>query len=472
MEPDDAAVTRTAEAAVRELLDGRPVVISGGPLAGLVRRLDQAREFSGGDVFVLGFGRGTGPLPDLTTTPVHVIEQTSPDPVTEIREQVRVLADLPADAVAALDAWDPQRRAQILGGPFVTARTVAGRRVLDGRLEEWAVLEDKTRSDALWTAAGVRRPAAEVVDADVSSLRAAHRRLDEGAGTVWSGDTRAGFNGAASHVRRVHRDEQVEAVAQWFAGECDRVRVMPFLDGIPCSAHGIVLPDGVTVLRPVEQVVLRRGEDSTFVYAGISTHWDPSPGDREEIRAAVRKVGHVLARDHGFRGAYSVDGVLTRSGWLPTELNPRFSGGMGTIGRGIPDFPLMLLQAVLVSGASPGLTAVALERTVLAAADEFRNGSVHAGSPVLAAPAETSDLPVVFSPDGSALHRADPGETASTSLMLGPSGFGAFLRLDVGPGSVPSGTSLGPLAVATLALADEQWGTGFGPLVSARPARL
>jgi len=472
MERDDAAVTHAAETAVRALLDGRPVVISGGPLAGLVRRLDQARELSGGDVFLLAFGRGTGPLPDLSTTPVHVIEQTSPDLVAEVREQVRVLADLPADAVAALDAWDPQRRAQVLGGPFVTARTVAGRRVLDGRLEEWAALEDKTTSDALWAAAGLRHAPAEVIEADVTSLRAAHLRLDDGAGTVWSGDSRAGFNGSASHVRRVGSAEQVEDVADWYAGECDRVRVMPFLDGIPCSAHGIVLPDGVAVLRPVEQVVLRQAAGTRFVYAGISTHWDPSSADREEIRAAVRRVGHVLARDHGFRGAYSVDGILTGDGWLPTELNPRFAGGMGMISRSIPDFPLMLLQAVLVCEASPGMTAVEIERTVLASADAVRNGSVHVGSPILPAPEETSELPVVFSPDGSSLRRADPGEPASSSLMLGPSGFGAFLRLDVGPGSVPPGTSVGPLAAATLALADEQWGTGFGPLLSARPARV
>ena len=56
--------------------------------------------------------------------------------------------------------------------------------------------------------------------------------------------------------------------------QSNRVRVMPFLEGVPCSVHGIVLPDGTAALRPVELVTLRRGTD--LVYAGCATFWDPS----------------------------------------------------------------------------------------------------------------------------------------------------------------------------------------------------
>ena len=66
----------------------------------------------------------------------------------------------------------------------------------------------------------------------------------------------------------------------------ETVRVMPFLEGIPTSIHGIVLPDGVVVLRPVELITLRRGRQ--LVYAGCGTYWDPPDAVRDEMRAAAR----------------------------------------------------------------------------------------------------------------------------------------------------------------------------------------
>ena len=37
---------------------------------------------------------------------------------------------------------------------------------------------------------------------------------------------------------------------RFFLTRCDRVRVMPFLDGVPCSIHGLVLPDGTAAVPP------------------------------------------------------------------------------------------------------------------------------------------------------------------------------------------------------------------------------
>ena len=50
---------------------------------------------------------------------------------------------------------------------------------------------------------------------------------------------------------------------------------MPFLDGVPCSIHGMVLPDGTAVFRPVEIAILRDVARRRFVYGGLSTYWDP-----------------------------------------------------------------------------------------------------------------------------------------------------------------------------------------------------
>ena len=112
----------------------------------------------------------------------------------------------------------------------------------------------------------------------------------------------------------------------FFAAHCDRVRVLPFLDGVPCSIHGFVLPDGTAVFRPVEIAILR-GRDRTFTYGGLSTFWDPPSADRDEMRAVARRVGAHLRATQGYLGAFGIDGVLTVDGFRPTELNSRMSAG-------------------------------------------------------------------------------------------------------------------------------------------------
>ena len=74
------------------------------------------------------------------------------------------------------------------------------------------------------------------------------------------------------------------AVTAELRTSCDRVRIMPFLEGIATSVHGIVLPDGVVALRPVELVTLRR-PGHRLVYSGCATFWDPPDDVREEMIA-------------------------------------------------------------------------------------------------------------------------------------------------------------------------------------------
>ena len=50
---------------------------------------------------------------------------------------------------------------------------------------------------------------------------------------VWSGDARDGFNGGGNYVRWVLDEADRDAARGFFRPRCDRVRVMPFLDGVP-----------------------------------------------------------------------------------------------------------------------------------------------------------------------------------------------------------------------------------------------
>jgi hypothetical protein len=165
------------------------------------------------------------------------------------------------------------------------------------------------------------------------------------------------------------------------------------LEGVPCSIHGFVLPDGVAIFRPVELVVLRSISPRRFIYAGISTCWDPSRHDRDEMREVARRVGQHLQREHGYRGGFSVDGVLTADGFLPTELNPRFAGGLSTIGKSVPELPLELVQMATIRGIDLGVGARALEELLVPAADAHRYGSAYN---VISAPgpAETESVEV------------------------------------------------------------------------------
>jgi ATP-grasp domain len=454
--------------ALRRMFAGRPVVITGGPVAGLARSVPEVTELSGRTPFLLANGVGTGAVLEPAAAEVHVLADGAPaSMVRAVHAQLDVLADLPADALAALDAWDPERAAVVLASPFFTGTEIAGRPVVGGRRPAWAALEDKTISDALWDDVGVPRAPSRIVGSTYDALTAAARELDLGEGTVWSGDAREGFNGGGEYVRWVRDDRQARDATDFFAAHCDQVRVMPFLDGVPCSIHGVCFPDGVAALRPVEMVTLRSVENQ-FVYGGISTHWDPADADREAMRDAARRVARRLVEQVGYLGGFSIDGVLTADGFLPTELNPRFSGGLNAIAKGLPDFPCHLMLDAVVSGYDTGLSAERFESMLIKAADAHRWGGGGLSIPTLA-PTETDEREIILSGDDVRLARVD--EQPHGALMLGPSAVGAYLRFEPHADRVLPGRSIAPMVASAFALADRTWGTGIGALQAARDVR-
>jgi hypothetical protein len=79
---------------------------------------------------------------------------------------MRLLRLLPTEVVAALDRWDPERRALVLSPMFNELPEIAGRRVYEPRRPEWRRLEDKVVVDDLWDELGVARAPSEVVAAE------------------------------------------------------------------------------------------------------------------------------------------------------------------------------------------------------------------------------------------------------------------------------------------------------------------
>ena len=465
-------------ALVRPLVAGRKVVVTGGPLAGLTPMVKLVRSLGAERPFALAFGMGTGELPDPDRAESLVLDVDVPDIVSELRATDAVLADLPPQARAALARYDPDHEAVVVAlTPFCARDEIAGRRNLGPRTAASLALEDKATVDELWDAFGVTRAPATVVAARADALHRAARELEAGLGTVWSGDASEGLNGGSVYVRWIRPGDRgaADEATAFFAAHCRRVRVMPFLEGVPCSIHGVLFHDGVAVFRPVELVTLRRpprpGERAelqrpTLLYAGTATFWDPAPRDREEMRAVARRVGDGLRARIDFRGAFTVDGVMTVDGFRPTELNPRAGAGLGPIGGALPALPLPLLHVAARDDADFDARPDELERLVVEAADRSRQGAAYTA--VQRRFAETTVHRIVS--DGTTCRVADDDEPADATVTLGPSNVGGFVRIAPDVDRTPAGPSIAPLAVAGFAFTDAAWGTGIGPLEPAVPA--
>ena len=443
-------------------LRGRLVLLGVGPLGAYTNLLTQLRE-DGVDVLVVATAvsdEEEQAAEDLDVPHVFVHVPPAPSLSASIRAEQALLDDLPSEVVEAVDTRDPDRRGVWLGHAFLEREELLGRQVLGGRRREWGALEDKTRCDRLFDAVGAPRPPSVTVPVELEALLSAASDLDEGDGTVWSGDSSAGVNGGADLVRWVRSREDAEDAVRLLAAQCRAARVAPFVEGVPCSTHGIVLPDGVAVGRPVELVNLRSVGGSSFVYAGLSTWWDPPDDDRETMCDVARRVGAYLAGEHGYAGAFGLDGVLGKRGWVLTELNTRASTGLALIMRAVPDLPFGHLQRALVAGLPPGLTAAELQQ-LTSAADDVRAGAVRAFS----RRPGSGEMTVTGGPGGLAPSPED-GQAVGR-LLRTPTAVGSLVELTLEDGVVTEGDRLAGWAVAALALADDRWATGFGPTEAA-----
>ena len=444
---------------------GRPVIICPVVLAGFAKVVEWFHDL-GCPVLVVATSRGVGPLPPDGSYEIFWLEQPATASLTEeVRLHDRMVHRPQGELRAAIDAFDPERRGLWYTTPFVTTdEPVDGRPVTGGRPASFVALEDKLVADAVWDAAGVERAPYRIVDlADDASLDAATAELGGELGAVWSGDARDGFNGGGNYVRWLRDDRDRTVAAAFFRPRCDRVRVMPFLEGVPCSIHGYVLPDGTAALRPVEIVTLRNPATRTMTYSGLGTTWDPPPADREAMRAAARSVGSHLQSEHGYRGAFGIDGVLTVDGFRPTELNTRMSAGASVVSEVDRRF-FTFLQAALVAGADTGLTAADVEALV-PAMDAARVGKVFAfGEGATQVPQESYSVTW----DGRSFARTD--EETGNLFQIGSAVSGLFARVEPCAAVVP-GRRLAPINAALLRLLDAGYGTSFGPMEPASDVR-
>jgi hypothetical protein len=461
---DDGVDAAFYAALVRPLVEGRRVIVAGVVLGGSGAFVDTLRSLGASHVFVLASARGTGPIPKDTA---YFDLDISADTIDQaLRATVAAVKDPPAAAIAAINRFDPDGNAIVVGDMFNEAPHVAGRRSLSYRRPKWVALEDKVVIDACWERWGVARAPSVVVETDVSSLVKAAAEFDEGLGTVWAGDAREGFNGGAEYARWVRNQPDAEAAAAFLGAHCDRARVMPFLEGIPCSVHGIVFDDYVAALRPFEMVTLRRADGPELFYAGVASYWDPPLADRDEMRTLARRVGAALRTEVDYRGGFTIDGVLTGKGFRPTELNPRPGAALVTLSRALPDLPLSVLFPAISGGVELDYRPADLEELLLTGADSVRAGGTWSVLPTALRSVESQAMAY----DGNEWTTTDSAEQALGTLAVGHASAGSFVRLTLGP-DWPVGPSVAPAAAAFWTFVTRTLDPSLTALLPARDVR-
>jgi hypothetical protein len=462
-------VLERIEADLREIYGSRPWLVAADALPAAAGTIARLRAYGSPRCFAIAARHGVGDLPPTSDCEYHVLG-LPPMPMMEaILAAEEALRDLPADVQTAVERFDPQRELRAIGAIFSDGRPVAGRAFWGARRPSWRALEDKTVVDALWDAAGVERVPCEVVPLEPMALREAAARLDQGAGTVWAGDAARGFHGGATYTCRVQGEADSARARLHLASRCQTARVMPFLEGIPCSIHGMVFGERqpVLVLRPAEMLTLRRISGPTgFLYARVATFWDPSAIVRAQMREVARRVGQHLQSGYDYRGAFTVDGVCTREGFRPTELNPRVGAALGLM---VPGFPFSLVHDALVEGAGRPWDVEELEQELLGLADHTRRGAIG----FLTETEFPEPVRRRLRWAGERWVEAGPHEPAEGELMAGPGAAGGFVQVKLAAsagaaGRIPVGPSVGPLAAAAVAYADQHLGTGIGPVQAAQ----
>lgn len=455
---------------LRPIIGGRKLIICGLSLAGVTRWIKSMRALGSDRCLVIANGMGTGPLPSEVDADAIVVEIHAQEMIEEMRQTENMLRNPPQRVIDAINAFDPEHKALMIASTITLSELpaqIAGRPVWARRSAASLIAEDKVTVDAFWDSIGVVRAPSVIVPVDIEALRRAHRELDRGMGVALAGDAREGPHGGAERLRWVTSEDELLEAEGFFRRHCDRVRVMPFLDGIPCSIHGAVIDDDVIALRPVEMVTLRNLESHRLRYCGTADFWDPPDADRERMRQTARQVGKALQERMGFRGAFTIDGVMTEDGFRPTELNPRYGAGLAPIARAVPELPLSLVLTAVLAGEPLDYRPMELERLLVESADNKRGGGAY--TVIKTVQTRTREVPLVGGPSG--YRAATEGEDPTATLSVGPGAIGGFVAFDPDPKHTPIGSPIAPAAVAAFAFADRQFNTAIGPLSTASDVR-
>jgi hypothetical protein len=459
---------------LRPIFAGKRVIVVAQTAASATEKVRQVLACGATQVIVVSTsGAGLGDSPESLGS--KVIELNTPDDGSRmgpIRGSQQCIANIPLWAADELDSFDPENTAVVLGDFLNENATLAGRPFLFYRRPEWLAVDDKTQIDKFWDRAGTIRAPSMIVEATTTAVEEVFGQFDQGCGVVIAIDSADGWTGGGAGVRWIQKIVHVEGALTDLLGpnvsEPDsregnrQVRVMPFLEGIPCSIHGIVFADDVIALRPMEMVVLRQ-TDGGFFYAGCASYFDPPEQHRESMRTLAKVVGTKLREEVGFRGAFTVDGVLTADGFRPTELNPRNGAGLMAMARAF-DQPALLIIDCISSGLELDWRPAGLEHELLSAFDERRAGGTWRSFHNIEAEVPASAMLAI---NESQVELTDDHAAANLTFTSSVSNQTLLIRATYSRTRTPVGLPTAPLAAAFWNWADTTYHLRIGPLTPA-----
>lgn len=453
---------------LQDIYSARPWIVSSEIVQAAADLADQLRLAGADRTLAIGAYQGVGDLPEAIE---HIVigDAYTGFKMEAIRHADQVLRSPPPAVLEAVDRFDPHGSARAIVDFTMSAGTRCGRPTFGARPRQWEELEDKIAVARLWEDAGVRTAPSECLDLDSprSVITSHHRRLASANGTVWSVDNRAGWHGGAHGTFWVPDEEVAVRVLDRLDPRHRRIRMMPFLDGIPCSIHGMVIGETTIAFRPIESLVYLSRRTARFVYARASSHWDPPQSVRDGMRAVAVAVGRVLRERVGYRGIFTVDGVLTASGFRPTEVNTRYGAALPASMETVDGEPINLfLTNVAVIEGLLDVDPSTLERWVCANLDAHRFCSSFFET--TGSPSEERHRQVVFEAGGRLWLSGgdDPDVAVVADVHWAAKGETGMLRITAGS-DLPIGPASAPLVLEIARLVDAEWRIGLPELESA-----
>lgn len=433
----------------------RPVVLVA-PMARATKHYAAQLKAAGiDDILVLACGAGGDP-PDPLELSWHLLPVDHRPGAPDHDRFER----LPPRLVDVVGRFDPHGRALVVTNEGAEHRHVEGRAVWGRVPDELRDLERKGGADPWFARAGYPTRSAVCGLGDPQLDRPGW--LDDGEGVVWAGVDRSWCPaGSARLVRRVRDASEAALARAFFARQgVAAVRVSPFVEGIPWGVNGLVFPDGVAVGPVVEMITLRDGP--RFCTVGTATFWQPAPSDEQAIRALARAVGEVLGEGLGYRGGFTVDGVLGTCGPVPTEVNARTGGARFQQEEHEPDLCIGWMSRLLREGNEAVVSARSYEALWTSSMRGVGGGY---GGLAVEAPWEGDRKWSARWVQGRLVLEETSPEVALWAHAMQPQGF---FRVVPEPARTPLGPSIAPVVRAGLALGAE---TLDFPLPDWQPAR-
>jgi hypothetical protein len=241
---------------------------------------------------------------------------------TETRDQFMTYEQLlfqpTPELQTQLDSLDPDRTALVYAGSFASAQTLCSRRVIGARAPRHL---DAERKDTQWELLGA--PGVMIAVDELENLAGE---------VIVQGIPSRGVSMATSHtylVPGVADSASRQELALRLKSDCTQAILTKLDIGTPCTFYGFITDTMIVDFGPVEALVSWDPLTWRIHASGILRPVFLTEHALSLARAQVYALAQRLRERYGYLGAFGTDGVLTLTGYVIHEINPRVCAGFG-----------------------------------------------------------------------------------------------------------------------------------------------